>query len=73
MYIAYFNEKKPRVPLILRVSFDTARFTVRVRVYPRRVMVCAGSGTVWENPTRGIPVLNANHPPQKEFQPFTVY
>ena len=60
MYIAYFNEKKPWIPLIPWVSFDTARFTVRVRVYPQRVTVCAGSGTVWENPTRGIPVLNAS-------------
>ena len=40
------------------MPFDTAWFTVRVRVYPWRVMVYAGSGTVWENPTRGIPVLN---------------
>ena len=54
MYIAYFNEKKPRVPLIPWVSFDTVRFMVRVWV-----MVCVGSGMVWENPTRGIPVLNA--------------
>ena len=53
MYIAYFNKKKPRVPLIPWVSFDTARFTVRVRV-----TVCAGSRTEWENPTCGIPVLN---------------
>ena len=22
--------------------------------------MCAGSGTVWENPTQGIPMLNAN-------------
>ena len=54
MYIAYFNEKKPRVPLIPWVSFDTARFTVRVQV-----TVCAGLGTVWENSTHGIPMLNA--------------
>jgi hypothetical protein len=32
---------------------------VRVQVYP--VTVCAGSGMVWENPTRGIPVFNSNH------------
>ena len=60
MYVAYFNEKKLWVPLIPQVSFDTARFTVWVRVYPRWVTVCAGLGTVWENPTCGIPVLNAN-------------
>ena len=27
-------------------------------------MVCAGSGTVWENPTRGIPVFNPNADPK---------
>ena len=57
MYITYFNENKRRVP---KVPQNTAWITVWVRVYPWRVTVCAGSGTVWENPTRGIPVFNPN-------------
>ena len=60
MYIAYFNEKKPQVPLIPWVSFDTARFMVQVQVYPQWVTVCVGSGMVWKNLTCGIPVLNAS-------------
>jgi hypothetical protein len=55
MYITYFNENKQRVPKAPR---NTTWIAVRVRVYPWRVTVCAGSGTVWENPTRGIPVFN---------------
>ena len=55
MYLTYFNENKQRVP------YNTAWITVRVWVYPWRVTVCAGSGTVWENPTRGIPVFNPNY------------
>ena len=43
---------------IPRVSFDTVRFTGRVWVVPVAGMVCHGAGTVWENPTRGLPVLN---------------
>ena len=58
MYITYFNENKRQVPKVLR---NTAWITVRVRVYPWRVTVCAGSGTVWENPTRGIPVFNPKY------------
>ena len=30
----------------------------RVRVVPATGTVFAGTGTVWENPTRGLPVLN---------------
>ena len=40
------------------VLFDTARFTGRVQVVPVAGTVCHGAGTVWENPTRGLPVLN---------------
>ena len=50
----------PRVSWIPRVSFDTARFTGRVRVVPAAGTVCHGTGTVRENPTRGLPVLNPN-------------
>ena len=57
MYLTYFNENKQRVP---KVPYNTAWITVRVRVYLWRVTVCAGSGTVWENPTRGIPMFNPN-------------
>ena len=28
------------------------------RYYPLQVTVCTGKGTVWENPTRGLPILN---------------
>ena len=55
MYLTYFNENKQRVP---KVPYNTAWITVRVWVYPWRVTVCAGSGTVWENPTCGIPMFN---------------
>ena len=48
----------PRVSWIPRVLFDTARFTGRVRVVPVVGTVCHGAGTVWENLTRGLPVLN---------------
>ena len=48
----------PWVPVVPRVSFDTARFTVRVRVYPAAGTVYNGMGAVWQKPTRGIHVLN---------------
>jgi len=48
----------PRVPLVPRVLFDTALFTVRYGYYPPQVTVSAGAGTVWQKLTRGIPVLN---------------
>ena len=44
--------------MVPRVLFDTARFTVRVRVYPAAGTVYDGTGAVWQKPTRGIPVLN---------------
>ena len=47
-----------RVSWIPQVLFDTARFMGRVRVVPVAGTVCHGVGTVWENPTRGLPVLN---------------
>ena len=50
-------KKKTWVPLILQVSSDTTRFTVRVRVFLQWVTVCVGLGTVWENLTCGIPML----------------
>ena len=31
----------------------------QVRVVPATGTVFGGAGTVWENPTRGLPVLNA--------------
>jgi hypothetical protein len=40
---------------------------VRVRVYLRQVTVGAGLGTVWENPTRGIPVFNPTLPGTHEW------
>ena len=36
----------------------TAGFTGRVWVVPAMGTVCHGAGTVRENPTRGLPVLN---------------
>ena len=44
--------------MIPRVSYDTVQITGRDGYYPSRVMVSAGAGTVWENPTRSIPVRN---------------
>ena len=38
--------------------FDTARFTVRYGYYPVAGTVSDGTGTVWQKPTRGIPVVN---------------
>ena len=35
-----------------------AKITGRVRVVPATGKVFAGMGTVWENPTRGLPDLN---------------
>ena len=51
----------PQVSWIPWVLFDTAQFTGQVRVVPTMGMVCHGTGTVWENPTRGLPVLNPSH------------
>ena len=61
MYITYFNKNTPRVPKVPQVSYNTVWITVRVQVYPWWVTVRAGSGRVWENPTRGIPVFNPNY------------
>jgi hypothetical protein len=58
MYIQYINKKKPRVPKVPRVSRHTASFTGRYVPVPGTGTVYAGTGTVWENPTRGLPVLN---------------
>jgi len=51
----------PRVPMVPRVSYDTASITVRCVPVPATGTVSAGSGTVRENPTRGIPVANPKH------------
>ena len=48
----------PWVSWIPRVSFDTVQFTGRVQVVPMAGTVCHGTGTVWENLTCGLPVLN---------------
>ena len=45
---------------IPQVSFDTAQFMGQVQVVHAIGMVCHGTGTVWENPTRGLPILNPN-------------
>jgi hypothetical protein len=58
MYLHYFNEKKPRVPEVPRVSWYTASFAGRCVPVPGTGTVYAGTGAVWENPTRGLPVLN---------------
>ena len=42
------------------VSGDTAQFTGWVQVVPTMGMVFGGMGTVWENLTHRLPVLNAN-------------
>jgi len=52
---------KPQVPAVPRVSFDTAQITVRYVPVPDTGTVYAGTGAVWENPTRGIPVPNPSH------------
>ena len=46
------------VPGIPRVSWDTVKITVRYVPVPGTGTVCAGTGAVWENPTRGIPMPN---------------
>jgi hypothetical protein len=61
MYIQCFNKKKPWVPKVLRVSYNTAEITGRDRCYPPWVMVLAGTGAVWENPTHSIPMRNPNY------------
>ena len=48
----------PWASWIPQVSFDTVRFTGRVQVVPVTGMVCHSTGTVWENPTCGLPILN---------------
>jgi hypothetical protein len=48
----------PRVSWIPQVSFDTVQFMGWVQVVPAVGTVCHGAGMVWENPTRGLPVLN---------------
>jgi hypothetical protein len=48
----------PRVSMVPRVSYDTVLIAVRYVPVPATGAVSAGSGTVWENPTRGLPVLN---------------
>jgi hypothetical protein len=48
----------PRVPMVPRVSYDTALIAVRYVPVPATGAVFTGSGTVSENPTRGLPVLN---------------
>jgi hypothetical protein len=53
----------PRVSGIPQVSSDTTQITVRYVPIPVTGMVFAGTGTVWEIPTRGIPVTN---PRQKQ-------
>ena len=58
MYIAYFNKKKPQVPKVLRVSFDTTWIMVQYWYYPQQVTVYTGTGVVWENLTCSIPVFN---------------
>ena len=57
----YFNEKKPRVPKVLRVSWHTASITGRYVPVTGAGAVYTGAGAVWENPTRGLPVLNPIH------------
>jgi hypothetical protein len=52
------EENNPRVPMVPRVSFHTVLLTVRYGPAPVAGTVCAGTGTVWENPTRGLPVRN---------------
>ena len=44
--------------IVPRVSYHTAPFTVRYVPVPGAGTVSAGTGAVWENPTRGLPVLN---------------
>jgi hypothetical protein len=48
----------PRVPMVPRVSCDTARFTGRRVPVPVTGTVSTGTGAVCKLPTRGIPVRN---------------
>jgi len=56
-----YSIRNPRVPKVPRVSRHTANFTGRCVPAPATGTVYAGTGTVWENPTRGLPVRNPNH------------
>ena len=47
-----------QVPMVPRVSYDTALIAVRYVPVPATGVVFTGSGTVSENLTRGLPVLN---------------
>jgi hypothetical protein len=49
---------KPQVQVTPWVSFHTARILTRLVTVPLAGTVCHGKGKVWENLTRGIPVLN---------------
>jgi hypothetical protein len=61
MYLEYFNEKKPWVPKVPRVSWHTANFMGRYVPVP-------STGTVWETPTHGIPALNPIRDPAPSCQ-----
>ena len=58
IFYKYFNVKKPRVPKVPRVSRHTANFMGQYVPIPGMGTVYVGTGAVWENPTRGLPVLN---------------
>jgi hypothetical protein len=49
--------KHPWLSMIPRVSNDTVKIKGWVRVTPGTGMVTKGTGTVWQKPTLGIPVL----------------
>jgi hypothetical protein len=58
MYLYHLVRRNPRVPKVPRVSWHTVRFTGRYVPAPATGTVYAGTGAVWENPTRGLPVSN---------------
>jgi len=64
LYIIFvnLNYKCPRVYMEPRVSYNTARITGRYLPVTGKGTVLAGTGTVWEKPTLGIPVLNPTDP-----------
>src|ERR1700759_2008261 len=52
----------PQVPMVPQVSYDTMLIVVRYVPIPTTSAVFTGSGTVWENLTCRLPVLNPKYP-----------
>ena len=72
LYLRYFNKKKPQVPWVLQVLFNTAWIKGQYWCIPRMGMVSAGSGTVRETRPLLYPwrTLDSLHVPPFHGQPF---